>query len=529
MGGWLQARATEPTIMTIEKQQSLTLPATITKTLKTRVLVAFVLIIIASAISTLVASQFWMKTYHTELTQKLNASIAMYIQEEHELLIGESGAVNLIAIEQLSAQAMIINPIAEVYLLNRSGEIIAHSFPEQSIKTQKIPLEPIESFIAGKELPITAPDPKHYHLDKIFSAAELKVDGQLQGYLYVVLGSTLYDDIVSITSQSYSGIMALVSISIIALLTITTGFITFKLLLTPLYQLTARICTFKQQFDKTATKESCPQQLAHKGYQDEVTLINAAFDQMAEHIDQQFQCLQDADTTRRELVSNISHDLRTPLASIKGYLETIIIKQQQLSEYDQQRYLETALASADRLNTMVDELFELSKLESATGLVMEPFSLTELIYDCLQEFSVEFEQNGIRGQVHSEPVNLTVKADIGLMQRVLENLISNAISYTPTGGLITLEITQQLTEAEQQVVRVRVIDNGAGIEQSDIPNIFNRYYNNPDNSRGSKTSTGLGLAIVKRILDLHSSPISVISTVGKGSCFEFSLPSHEDK
>lgn len=182
------------------------------------------------------------------------------------------------------------------------------------------------------------------------------------------------------------------------------------------------------------------------------------------------------------------------------------------------------MLSSKRLSDLVSELFELSKLESpTTSPSIETFSLTELIYDTMQEFELELHRKEIKWQLKSPMENVSVTADISLIQRVFENLIRNAVAYTPTHGSITLEITPD-TEQQFNPVKVRVIDSGAGIAEEDLPHIFNRFYANPDKSRKGSESNGLGLAIVKRILDLHESTISVESKLNQGTTFVFELP-----
>lgn len=498
--------------------------ARISSTLGTRLAIALIAIVITSAISMLFVSQHLMRTYHEELTQKLNASIAMYINAEHQLLSNDSLAVDLNTIRQLSHQAMIINPIAEVYLLDTTGQIIAHALPDDALQQKHVPLAPIRQFLsASAELPIRGPDPRNNGQQKIFSATELRVDGQLRGYLYVVLGSKVYDDIGSLLLQSYTGELALISIVIIAVLAILTGLLIFKLLLTRLHALTDSICRFSQQHAEPGEAPPCTAALTQHRPQDEIALLSATFAQMSERIEDQFRQLKDADAARRELISNVSHDLRTPLASMRGYMETLIIKDGELDASARQHYLKTALSSANRLNKLISELFELSKLEApSTALNLETFSLTELVYDTVQKFELEFTEKGLQWQLCSQDQNILVRADISLIQRVFENLVRNAIAYTPCDGIIRFEL-EPGTFSAGAPARVRVIDNGCGISESDLPYIFNRFFTNPDRSREGTPSTGLGLAIVKRILDLHQSEISVTSQLNQGTRVEFEL------
>ena len=240
---------------------------------------------------------------------------------------------------------------------------------------------------------------------------------------------------------------------------------------------------------------------------------------MAGALESQFEQIQTNDNLRRELFSNVSHDLRTPLATMQGYLETLLIKDQRLAVSERREYLATAHKQAKHLNKLVGDLFQLAKLDNnAIALNVEPFLLAELLQDVAQEFAISAEQKGITLVLNNNPsiANSLVQGDIGLMQRVLENLISNALRHTPAGGRVELGL-----ESAQDNLEVSVSDTGSGIDAQLLPHIFDRYASgsgSPD--RGH---TGLGLAIVKRILDLHDSRIVVQSKPEEGTHFSFSL------
>ncbi len=155
-------------------------------------------------------------------------------------------------------------------------------------------------------------------------------------------------------------------------------------------------------------------------------------------------------------------------------------------------------------------------------LSLETFSLSELLHDVVQDFELEARRRNIDLRLSGEPQRAMVHADIGLVQRVLENLIRNALEYTPSGGSITLDIS-----ARPQDVAVIVSDTGCGIPEEEIGNIFERYFRASRGPSSRGQSSGLGLAIVRRILDLHGSRITVSSGLNEGTRFEFSLPAAE--
>ena len=229
------------------------LSAGITRTLSSKLSIALILILISSSVAMFFAGQFWMKRYNEEITQKINASIAMYVTDAYELIDKDDEKPNLDVIKKLSRQAMIINPIAEVYLLDSTGRIIAHALPETSIQQRIIPLGPIKTFINGDaEFPLHGIDPRDPTQTKIFSAAQVLNNGTPQGYLYVVLGSKIHQEMGKDIKSSHSRSMAVMTLSMISLAAVTAGLLIFSLLINPLSKLSKRIGQFsEQQLGKT--------------------------------------------------------------------------------------------------------------------------------------------------------------------------------------------------------------------------------------------------------------------------------------
>ena len=244
---------------------------------------------------------------------------------------------------------------------------------------------------------------------------------------------------------------------------------------------------------------------------------------MSTQIRRQIAQLKENDHLRRELVSNISHDLRTPLSAMQGSLETLIIKGDAMSDAERDRYLRIARKHTVRLGTLIGDLFELAKLDSASVTPsLEAFSLPELAQDIAQEFQVEAERRNIAISIEADPATAFTVGDIGLIQRVLENLVRNAVQFSPDNGAITIAIAER-----DNAVSVAVADNGPGIAEKDLPRIFDRFYRALDGEEARSDSSGLGLAIVKRILDLHGSRITVRSKVDTGTRFQFELPIYQ--
>ena len=222
---------------------------------------------------------------------------------------------------------------------------------------------------------------------------------------------------------------------------------------------------------------------------------------------------------RKELVANVSHDLRTPLASIHGYIETLLMKKGSLNEERFDKYLRTTLRSTEKLRNLVDELFELSKLESKERqLQAEAMSVADLIHDVMNNFKISAGEKNIDLQANVSLDLPQAHADIALLDRVLQNLIGNSIKFCNEGDRICVS-----AKTEGNMIRICVEDTGEGISEEELPHVFDRFHRGGTKKIGS----GLGLAIVKSVLELHRSKFDVKSTEGKGTSFSFTLPISE--
>ncbi len=461
-----------------------------------------------------VIGQKSMQLYFEEQTQLKNRSIAMYVTQEYKLFADTINNGHIINI--LARQAMIINPIAEVYLLNPQGTVISHPFPANTLQTDQVDLKPIQEFLDGStNFPLRSTDPKQPGSDVIFSASEVIQDAQLKGYFYVVLNASGSSSL--FTPLSHIGKISLLSLSIVFILSLVAGGLIIRRLSARLESLSNTMCNFSHQELMPEEPTACDKKTVTG---DEIDKLSAIFSGMAERIREQIQLLTESDQRRRELVSNISHDLRTPLVSVQGYLETLVLKNHSLSQEQRLAYLLTAEKGARRLSQLISDLFELSKLEAFDGQIKkEIFSLTELIYDTAQECQPEADKKSIQLVIKCPTNNIQANADISLIQRVFENLIGNAIQHTPRHGQITIT----LAPPTNQSIRITIDDTGPGINDEDLPFVFERYYQSPSQSGEFTSSTGLGLAIVKQALALHQSEIQVCNKAHSGAQFTFHL------
>jgi two-component system, OmpR family, phosphate regulon sensor histidine kinase PhoR len=221
---------------------------------------------------------------------------------------------------------------------------------------------------------------------------------------------------------------------------------------------------------------------------------------------------------RREFIGNVSHELKTPIFNIQGYVQTLI----EGGLYDEKinmKYLERANKSVDRMINIVEDLELISALETQENLLdIRPFNLVELIKELFEAFEMKASQMNIKLELNNEANSEMVMGDRNKIQQVFLNLLSNSIKYGKQGGKTKV----QLFDMEESIL-IEVADNGIGIESASLNRIFERFYRADKNRSREIGGTGLGLAIVKHILEVHNQTISVRSTKDVSSTFSFIL------
>lgn len=217
---------------------------------------------------------------------------------------------------------------------------------------------------------------------------------------------------------------------------------------------------------------------------------------------------------RRDLIANVSHDLRTPLVSLRGYLEVVAGKGDALGHERRTQYLGIALRQSERLAVLIDELFELARLDfKGMTLNRERFAFDELAADVVQKFELVAKSRNVALVAEASPGLPFVEADLGLVERVLENLIGNALKHTPADGRVRVS-----AHAEDGHVVAEVRDSGPGIAPADLPHVFDRYYRGSGaGPRAAERGAGLGLAIARRIVELHGGRIGAGSIPIRGA------------
>lgn len=240
-------------------------------------------------------------------------------------------------------------------------------------------------------------------------------------------------------------------------------------------------------------------------------------DELAQTLTQAQKEMAKTDELRRDLMANVSHDLKTPLTMIKAYAEMI----KDISYKDRKKmneHLDIIVDETDRLTVLVNDILDLSKMQSnADTLKLEKFNLAEEIKSIINRYQIIKETEQYTFNVEM-PEEIWIKADKKKINQVIYNLINNAINYTGDDKQVTIRVTKQ-----KRSYLVEIIDTGKGIKEEEIPYIWDKYYKSDKKHQRNVVSTGLGLSIVKQILELHDFEYGVKSVLKKGSTFYFKI------
>ena len=443
-----------------------------------------------------------------ETDQKLNRTLAPAMAPAFEDLLSDKG-LSSSAMDQYGPS---LPSRMTVYVLSPQGRLKAHYPAGRELNMQTIDMKPIKKFMDGASFPILGEDPLHPNQRKPFSAARIQMHNE-PAILYIILNNPGYDTAFEIVQESNVARSALRRIGLLLVFMTALGLFLFALLTRRIRSMKETVLAFaggdlSRRIDTHSTGEIG--QLAH------------SFNQMADTLASNVQELKQTARLRRELVANISHDLRSPLASIHGYLETILIKSEKIDRAALEKYVDTALKNVQRLTRLVDGLFELSKLDThQVEPTLEAFPLAELAQDVSMQYGSQAADENVQLETHIPERLPPAYADIALTERALSNLLDNALQYTAPGDTIRLHLSEQENHLE-----VRVSDTGPGIPPEDLPHIFERFYRVEKSRERSRGGTGLGLAITKKIIDLQNGKLTVESELGEGTTFTISLPKH---
>jgi two-component system, OmpR family, phosphate regulon sensor histidine kinase PhoR len=251
---------------------------------------------------------------------------------------------------------------------------------------------------------------------------------------------------------------------------------------------------------------------------DEIGKLGETLNSMIEKLNEDIVKLKKLERVRTEFLGNVSHELRTPIFAVQGMLETLeqgAIDDKEVSK----EFIERALANTKRLNSLLSDLIEISRIETGDmKMSFRYFALDEFLHSIISDMTPAAEQKKITLHYERQERKIDVYGDRERLKQVMINLIDNALKYTPSGGSVA--ITYQ---ADDSTAIISVKDTGVGISSEHLPRIFERFYRVDRERSRDAGGTGLGLAIVKHIVEAHGSKVEVQSDAGKGSTFSFAL------
>ena len=498
-----------------------------------RLSLLFTLILLVLGTLSWVIAQQSQQRYFEETSQHLNRPVAMYIADNVPLYV--NGEYDRQALTELAAHVMIINPTLELYLLDTEGHVVASATNAggtdsgaDDFSDVVVDLEPIKTFLSSADnVAVYGDDPKDPGQKRVFSTFELADAGKGTsgcspcGYVYAVLGGEPLTSPWQALKSSQTILFSTLMLLALLLCALLAGLSVFFLLTRPLRTMTASIARWRLAASdmQQAPANLAVQPVKHRG--NELEALEQTCHAMAKRLSKQYVELDDADKRRRQFMTSLSHDLRTPLTSISGALETVLKKRNQLTSVDKIRFLLIAFRQTERLHRLIDQVFELARLDSGeVSLQLELVSVQELAMDTVQDFEPLARKKGVG--LSFEPADpdgeYLIEADPGQMNRVLVNLLFNAIKATPKGGAVKL-ITHR---DKEKGMAVTIRDSGCGfakeLEAEPLSQTKPLIY-----STNSVSGTGLGLGIVERILALHGTEARVWSAPGKGTQVRFFL------
>jgi len=445
--------------------------------------------------------------------QKVNDNLARDLISQRNLV--EAGRLNQQALKDTFELYMTINPGIEIYLLDAAGNILSYSADPAKIRRERVSLEPLRRFLGDESAyPILGDDPRSRDERKIFSVAPVPSADDINGYLYVVLRGEVYEAAQRMTRDSYLFGLSAWAVAVSLAFGLVFGLVIFRLMTRRLEYLSGLV----DRFELRGGERALPYQPSSSDHPDEIDRLGLKFERMAHRIAHQVEQLREQDAQRRRLVANVSHDLRTPLTSMRGYLESLKMKSEELSDAQRTEFLQIALDQGERLSRLIDELFELAALDAREKEPQpEPFAPAELIHDVARKHQPAADAKDIDIDVEVSRLPAFVVGDLAMTERVLDNLIDNALAHAPRGGQVEL-----CASAHDEGLLIVVADDGPGIPEVEKAHLFEPF--SRGNEREAKGHAGLGLAIAQRIMDLQGGRIEVRDREPRGARFLVLLP-----
>ena len=425
---------------------------------------------------------------------------------------------------------VLYEPDSQLYLLDAQGTVLASSGRAKLAPGFKVALAPVQQAAGSEPMPyVMGDDPEHMNTDAVIAAralrrAVIRQDEGVVGYLYLVRQKPALPEgrIEALRSSFTLPLLGLI-VTLVALTTALAAWI-IGVVTRPLRRLSQAVAAVAREGLDAGAPGTLSEAWPEADAKDEFGQLSQGFRRMLDALRRQWEALRRLDHFRREGVSNLSHDLRSPLTATAACLETLDARfALDAARSDDRQLLEVALRNTRNAARLVQSLGDLAQLdEPQFALKRERLDVGELLGDIALRFAPRAAAQGVVLALAPAGDAPTVASlDIELFERAIANLVDNALKFCAAGSRITLGV-----QRDGDAVRVSVADTGAGIAEAELPHLFDRFYQArqsvaPATGAGGK---GLGLAIVKRIAELHGGSVAVHSQPGRGTTVTLSLP-----
>ncbi|EMD1176463.1 HAMP domain-containing histidine kinase [Vibrio harveyi] len=417
----------------------------------------------------------WQKeTIELRTKQSLHKELASHMRDDNPLMIGTD--YNPKALKSIFHTLMLIGPDFEIYFLDSQGNITTHAAPEGAEIMGKVDLNPIKRFLKDEPFPILGEDPRNRGEHKVFSVAAIEELGSTVGYLYVVIGSTRHDAIAN--AQVDTPYIALAGLVLVSILGFALGayVLVKRSLLNPIERVT-------NQLQQQAEHDFRLQPDFTRQVPELVPIANS-YQMMAKHIQQQFLQLEYQSSHRRQSLLQLSHDLKTPLSSVLGYLETW-----RLQHPESDPLIDVAFRNCEKLSTQLHSLLDVARKEAPMpNYEYRPVDLGALMAECAETMQSQFARKEVLLKIDVDNEIQTV-GDKGLLERLVLNLLENALRHSPMRSEVHCH--------------AHLSDDKSRIHFAFINHI-------EEEAQGG--SLGIGTKIVQSILMLHHSYLETSST-----------------
>ncbi len=417
----------------------------------------------------------WQKeTIELRTKQSLHKELASHMRDDNPLMIGTD--YNPKALKSIFHTLMLIGPDFEIYFLDSQGNITTHAAPEGAEIMGKVDLNPIKQFLNDQPFPILGEDPRNRGEHKVFSVAAIEELGSTIGYLYVVIGSTRHDAIAN--AQVDTPYIALAGLVLVSILGFALGayVLVKRSLLNPIERVTKQL---QQQAEHDFRLQP---DFTHQV--PELVPIANSYQMMAKHIQQQFLQLEYQSSHRRQSLLQLSHDLKTPLSSVLGYLETW-----RLQHPESDPLIDVAFRNCEKLSTQLHSLLDAARKEAPMpNYEYRPVDLGVLMAECAETMQSQFSRKEVVLKVDIDSEIQTV-GDKGLLERLVLNLLENALRHSPIGSEVHCQAHLSEDKSRIHFTFVNHIEEEA-----------------------EGGSLGIGTKIVQSILMLHHSYLETNAT-----------------